>query len=48
MAKKDPMEIIEFLAQIHLNERFRGYGKNPKLFQTPCRECNQKSLTTFG
>ncbi|CAG8831072.1 1486_t:CDS:2, partial [Racocetra persica] len=50
LAKKDPMEIFEFLAPKHL-EKNQGFGKvigkEPKQFQTPCYLCNQKALTTI-
>jgi hypothetical protein len=47
LAKKNQMEIFEFLAHRHL-EKNTGYGKNPKQFKTPCYVCNQRSLTTLG
>ena len=51
LAKKNPMELFDFLAPKHL-EKNVGYGefinREPKRFKTPCPLCNQKSLTTLG
>ncbi|CAG8449430.1 17226_t:CDS:10 [Racocetra fulgida] len=50
LAKKDPMEIFEFLAPKHL-EKNQGFGKvigkEPKQFQTPCYLCYPDNLERF-